>query len=75
MRAMSVAVTYLFANLIGMGFGPLATGALSEALRPSFGEESLRYALLILCPGYFLAAWHLRCASRAVMRDLRLSAR
>jgi MFS transporter, Spinster family, sphingosine-1-phosphate transporter len=71
MRAMSVALTYLFANLIGMGLGPLATGVLSDALRPSFGQESLRYALLILCPGYFWAAWHLWRAGQTVLRDLK----
>jgi MFS family permease len=70
MRAISVAILYMFANLIGMGLGPLAAGALSDGLRPWFGEESLRYALVILCPGYFWAAWHLWRASRTVMRDL-----
>lgn len=74
-RAMSVAVIFLFANLIGMGFGPLAAGALSDALRPSFGEESLRYALLIISPGYLWGAWHLWSGSSTVTRDLeRLNA-
>jgi predicted MFS family arabinose efflux permease len=70
MRAMSIAIIYLFANLIGMGLGPLAVGALSDALRPLFGVESLRYALLTVCPGYFWAAWHLWRGSRTVLRDL-----
>lgn len=65
MRAMSVALLLFFSNLIGMGLGPLAAGMLSDALRPTLGDESLRYALLILCPGYFWAAWHLWRASRA----------
>lgn len=72
MRAISIAAIYLFANLIGMGFGPLAAGALSDALRPHFGEESLRYALLFLCPVYLWAGWHLWQASRTVTRDLQL---
>jgi MFS family permease len=70
MRAISIALIYLFANLIGMGLGPLAAGALSDALRPWVGEESLRYALLALCPGYFWAGWHLWRGSRTVTRDL-----
>jgi len=70
MRAIALAIIYLFANLIGMGLGPLAAGALSDALRPLFGEESLRYSLLALCPGYFWGAWHLWRASRTVKRDL-----
>lgn len=74
MRATSIAVTYLFANLIGMGLGPLAAGALSDALRPLFGEESLRYALLALCPGYLWCGWHSWQASRTVTRDIGLHA-
>jgi MFS transporter, Spinster family, sphingosine-1-phosphate transporter len=66
MRAMSIALIYLFANLIGMGLGPLAAGALSDGLRPIAGEESLRYALLILSPGYCWGAWHVWRASRTI---------
>lgn len=70
MRAMSLALVYLFANLIGMGLGPLAAGALSDTFQPWAGEESLRYALLIFCPGYFWAAWHLWRASQSVQADV-----
>ncbi len=66
MRAMSIAILYLFANLIGMGLGPLAAGALSDVFRPEFGDESLRYALLALSPGYLWAAWHVWRASRII---------
>jgi MFS family permease len=70
MRAMSIALIFLFANLIGMGLGPLAAGALSDGLRQWVGDESLRYALLILSPGYLWAAWHFWYASRSVTQDL-----
>jgi hypothetical protein len=70
MRATAIAMIYLFANLIGMGLGPLVAGMLSDALRPVVGEESLRYALLALCPGYFWAGWHFWQASATVSRDL-----
>jgi MFS family permease len=70
MRAMSIAIVYLFANLIGMGLGPLAAGAMSDALRPWYGDESLRYALLILSPGYLWCSLHLWLASRTVNADL-----
>jgi MFS family permease len=70
MRAMSIAIIYLFANLIGLGLGPLAVGALSDALRPLVGVESLRYALMALCPGYCWVAWHLWRAGENVTRDL-----
>ncbi len=69
-RALSFAILYLFANLIGFGLGPLAAGMLSDALQPMFGVESLRFALVLLCPGYFWAAWHLWRASRTVIDDI-----
>jgi MFS family permease len=71
MRAVSIAMLYLFANLIGMGLGPLAAGALSDAFRHWAGDESLRYALLTLCPGYLWSGWHLWRASTTVARDLK----
>ena len=71
MRATCIAIIYLFSNLIGIGLGPMAVGALSDALRPLFGEESLRYALLILSPGYLWGAWHLWRASKTVTRDVQ----
>lgn len=70
MRARAVAIIYLFINLIGFGLGPLAAGVLSDAFRPLLGEESLRYALLVLCPGYLLAGWHLWRASTTVTHDV-----
>jgi MFS family permease len=70
MRAMSIALLFLFANLVGMGLGPLAAGMLSDALRPWAGEESLRYSLLLLCPGILWSAWHVWRAGEVVGRDL-----
>jgi predicted MFS family arabinose efflux permease len=72
MRATSIALIYLFSNLIGLGLGPLTAGVLSDAFRPLFAEESLRYALLALSPGYLWAAWNLWSARRTVMEDLTL---
>jgi len=70
MRAVSIALVLLSTNLIGLGLGPLATGTLSDFFRPLVGVESLRYALLALCPGYLWAGWHLWRAGRTVLRDL-----
>lgn len=70
LRAMSVAILYFIANLVGMGLGPLAAGALSDLMRPHLGDESLRYALLMLCPGFLWCMWHLWCASSSVRTDL-----
>jgi MFS family permease len=70
MRAMSMALIYLFANLVGLGLGPLTVGALSDLFRPWAGEESLRYALLALCPGYLWGAWYLWRGAKTVIRDV-----
>jgi MFS family permease len=70
MRAMAIAIVFLCANLVGMGLGPLLTGAISDALQPWAGSESLRWALLALSPGYCWCAWHFLRASRTVQRDL-----
>lgn len=74
MRAVSFALVYLFANLFGMGLGPLAAGALSDAFRPWAGEESLRYASMLLAPGYLWVAWHAWRASKTVAADLAAQA-
>ena len=47
-RAMWAAVTLLVINLIGLGLGPLSIGLISDALRPSFGAESLRWAMVLM---------------------------
>jgi MFS transporter, Spinster family, sphingosine-1-phosphate transporter len=70
MRATSIAIVYLFANLVGLGLGPWAAGALSDALGGWFGHQSLRYAMLVLCPGFVWSAWHLWAASKTVMREV-----
>jgi len=73
MRAVSISVIFLFANLVGAGFGPVLVGALSDVLRPYFGAESLRYSLLAMCPGYFAAAWLCWKVSRTVSTDTRVA--
>src|SRR5262249_17062943 len=69
-RAMAVAILDLFGNLIGMGLGSLIAGLLSDAFRPWAGDESLRYALLCLCPGFLWAAWHVWRAGKTITADL-----
>lgn len=70
MRAMSLAIIYRFANLIGLRFAPLTVGALSDALQPELGADSLCYALVILCPGHLWAGWHVWRASQTIGPDL-----
>ena len=46
MRALASAILLFIINLIGLGLGPFFVGVLSDALKPSFGVDSVRYALL-----------------------------
>lgn len=48
MRAMTSAVLFFVLNLVGLGFGPLAVGIISDWLHPWLGAESLRWALSII---------------------------
>lgn len=64
MRATAAAVLLFFANVIGLGLGPLVVGALSDALAGTAGVDSLRYALLVVPPLCLWAAYHYDVASR-----------
>lgn len=46
-RALWAAITLLVINMVGLGIGPVAVGRISDALNPVYGEDSLRYAMLI----------------------------
>jgi predicted MFS family arabinose efflux permease len=47
MRALASAILLFFLNLIGLGAGPFVVGWLSDALAPTLGAESVRWALVI----------------------------
>jgi MFS family permease len=73
MRATTLAVVMLLANLIGMGIGPQLVGWISDGLLPSLGGESLRYAMLVLSVVALWAGYHFWATSRSVTRDLAAS--
>lgn len=56
MRATASAVFLFVNNLIGIGLGNLAIGALSDAMTERHGDEALRYAILSGTGFYVLAA-------------------
>ena len=71
MRAVASALALLIINFIGLLLGPWLTGILSTALEPAFGEESIRYSLLIVTCGILpWAAWHYVRAGRTLDADL-----
>ncbi|GAB3492785.1 MFS transporter [Spirosoma knui] len=48
MRSLTSAILFFVLNLIGLGFGPLVVGMISDGLAPSLGVESLRWAMSII---------------------------
>ena len=48
MRALTSALLFFVLNLIGLGLGPLTTGLLSDVLSREYGDDGLRYAMLIV---------------------------
>ncbi len=47
MRALTSAILFFVLNMIGLGLGPFLTGLTSDLLQPAYGEQSLRYSMLI----------------------------
>lgn len=71
MRAVWAAVTLLIINLIGLGIGPTMVGVISDLLTPQFGDQSLRYALLVIAsftPLAIFAYWRAAVALRTPAR-------
>ena len=55
-RATASALFLAINNLIGLGGGIYALGALSEELAPTYGNEALRYSMLYALVLYLFAA-------------------
>lgn len=72
-RGRVVATVGIGSTLLGYGLGPQVTGILSDLLRPALGEQSLRYALVVvmlvmlLAVALFaLAGWFQKPAGQAI---------
>lgn len=75
MRAMASALALLIINVIGLALGPLLTGVLSDLLAVRFGDESMRYSLLIVTSVILpWAAWHYLRAGHTIDADLARAA-
>ena len=70
MRAQASAILFFVLNLIGLGIGPMATGLLSDYLRPEFGNLSIRYALATMVMVNIWCATHYYLATRTLREDL-----
>lgn len=68
-RATASALFLLINNLIGLAAGIYALGAVSDALAPAYGEESLRMAILWGLALYLVAGALMALAGRWLRRD------
>lgn len=68
-RAFATGLQLFCVNFVGLGIGPFAIGLLSDLLAPTYGAESLRYAMLaggfvfLISLGFYIAA------ARSLARD------
>jgi MFS family permease len=69
MRATASAIFLFINNLIGIGVGTYAIGALSDTLVMRFGDDSLRYSILAGTGFYIIAAVFLFMAARRLDQD------
>lgn len=69
MRATASAVFLFVNNLIGIGLGSVALGALSDALSGRYGADSLRYAILAGTVFYLVAAGMFLLSARRLEKD------
>jgi MFS family permease len=71
MRATTCAVLLFTANVANLVIAPQVIGWLSDWFAASFGAgpESLRWALLLLAPTGFWAAWHLWTSAATIRED------
>jgi hypothetical protein len=70
MRAVASAILLFVLNLIGMGLGPYLVGILSDLLNPTFGIESIRYALCVAVLVNLWAGVHYFAGARTMRGDL-----
>ncbi len=68
-RATVSAVFLFILNLLGIGLGIYAMGALSDTLRLQFGDDSLRYSIMAGSSCYIFAAIFFFLAARWLSQD------
>jgi hypothetical protein len=70
---LAAAICFFFMNIVGLGFGPLTVGALSDYLtnHTHLGADALRYALLSTTLVIPWAAIHFFRAERSLKADYR----
>ncbi len=69
-RATASAILIFVINLIGLGLGPLAIGALNDALTAAHGPQAIRYSLAVIAVTNLWAAVHFFLGARTIRTDV-----
>lgn len=70
MRAVASAFIIIFITFLGTGLGPWAVGFLNDALEPTYGDEAVRWSLLIMLLTCSSGAVLFGLAGRTIERDV-----
>jgi MFS family permease len=73
-RAVAVSVALLGATVTGQFGGPILIGWLNDQMHERFGDEAIRYSMLVVMACAFLAGLCYLVASRYVVADTRRAA-
>ncbi len=71
MRALTSAILFFILNMIGLGLGPFVTGFVSDMLSPTYGEDSLRYSMVLTTFIGLLGLLSLYLGGRRLPLDLK----
>ena len=73
-RAVAVSVALLGATVVGQFGGPILIGWLNDHMRAQFGDEAIRYSMLVVMACAFVAGLCYLVASRYIVADTRRAA-
>ena len=74
MRAVATAILLVFSSLLSQAVGPVAVGALNDALAPVYGPFAIRYSLLLLAVTAIGGGVMFLFAGRFTERDIKRAA-
>ncbi|MDJ0785299.1 MAG: MFS transporter [Myxococcota bacterium] len=69
MRALASATLLTILNLVGLGAGPWIVGVMNDQLAPTYGDEAIRYSLLVMTLAGALAAIFFGLCARGLGRE------
>lgn len=75
MRAVAVSLLLFVVNLIGLGFGPLVVGIVSDVLQEAVGDDSLRWSLMLTGPVFLIASVLYFFSAKTLRADMEAAPR